>query len=288
MQNIRLFAPAKVNLSLNILGKSRGYHLLDSIMLTVSCGDTVSISKRTDNKISVHFASSYPLPDNNSASKAAKIMQDTFGMFGCDIKIEKNIPLAGGMGGSSADAAAVIVGINKLFGFSNDTAVLQKVAMQVGSDVPFLLCGGSVRVGETGEKLIPFSCGTTLHMLILHTAQCETKAVYDEFDRQGEEKKVLSDNDKIVSALQSGTLPFPLFSNALTASADFLCGGKTKKAIAAFQEAAAKAAVMTGSGGCTVGYFDSENAAKQGAEILKSKGYNPFYVHSSPLGVREI
>ena len=153
MQSLKIKANAKVNLSLSVLGKREdGYHELDTVMQSISLYDTVYIEK--SDKIAVECGE-FGGEDNIAFKTAAAFFKASGINAGADIKIEKRIPSAAGMGGGSADAAAVLVGLNKLYEAKLSYEKLLKIAVKLGADVPFLIRGGTARAKGIGEILEP-------------------------------------------------------------------------------------------------------------------------------------
>lgn len=150
---------AKINLGLKVKEKrSDGFHDLDMIMQSVSLCDRVHIEKIKEKKISVSCDKFVCDEESNLAYKAAKVFFDEINPdFGISIKIEKNIPFGAGLGGGSSNAAAVIVGLDKVFELNLSKDEKIKLALNVGSDVPFCLFGGTLRCKGRGEALFPLS-----------------------------------------------------------------------------------------------------------------------------------
>lgn len=148
---MKLQAAAKINLSLDVLGKrADGYHELCSVMAAVpGLYDTVFM----DEAESVSVGCSEELPADNSAFRAAKLFCERFGCPGARIHIEKQIPSQAGLGGASADAAAVLRGMQQLYGYPAKEAQLYALAAEIGADVPFCLHGGVCLCEGIGEKL---------------------------------------------------------------------------------------------------------------------------------------
>jgi 4-diphosphocytidyl-2-C-methyl-D-erythritol kinase len=171
---LQIKAFAKINLSLKVSAKrSDGYHDIDSIMQSISLHDIVEI-KPSSSGFKVKCSIDIP---NNIAAKTAELM------FG-EISIKKNIPLAAGLAGGSADAAAVIFGINSLYGLNLHFHRLMEIAAKVGSDVPFCLIGGTARCTGRGEKIekVGPSSGDAF-ILVVPDISVTTKLVYEEFDK---------------------------------------------------------------------------------------------------------
>jgi 4-diphosphocytidyl-2-C-methyl-D-erythritol kinase len=152
-----LKAYAKINLSLDIVGRREdGYHLLRTVMQSISLCDYLKIELNKDNKINVVCSDpSLPSGNKNIAYKAAeKLIVGQKWDIGCNIIIDKRIPSQAGLGGGSADAAAVIRGLLKLMNAGVDGKVIE-IAASVGADVPFCLIGGTALCEGIGEKITP-------------------------------------------------------------------------------------------------------------------------------------
>lgn len=161
MRKISLRANAKINLSLDVLGKREdGYHELRMIMQSIDLYDTVTLSLNEDHQIRLSMTG-IPVDEgkDNLAYRAAEIFCHEYNVSqGVDIHIEKQIPLGSGMAGGSADAAAVFVGCNHLFGKNVPVEDLKKLGLRIGADVPFAITGGTALAEGVGEKLtnLPF------------------------------------------------------------------------------------------------------------------------------------
>lgn len=169
---MRIRAPAKVNLSLRVVGKRRdGYHLIDSIIVPVSLYDEIGIERaRPGAKISVACDDpKIPSGEKNLAYKAAALL------LGRDaakhpvaIHIKKHIPAGAGLGGGSSDAAAVLVGVNRLFRLKKSRRRLLGLAAKIGADVPFFIIGRPARARGIGERLKPLKTGRRLWLVIVY------------------------------------------------------------------------------------------------------------------------
>lgn len=155
MRAIRIEAHAKVNLGLAVLGiRPDGYHDIDTVFQTISLADSLTIEARPDRRILL-AATGQPVPGGpeNLAWQAASAVMTRTDCFGVTVSLEKRIPVGAGLGGGSADAAAVLVGMDALFGLSLTPGQLAELALGIGSDVPFLLEGGTARGKGRGEEL---------------------------------------------------------------------------------------------------------------------------------------
>ena len=134
-------APAKINFTLDtLLKRDDGYHEIEMAMTTVDLNDRLSFEKRTDNKIVVDIEHNYVPNDNkNLAYKAADLMFERFNINeGVTISIDKDIPVSAGLAGGSADAAATMRGLNRLFGLGQSLDALAALGIQIGTDIPFV------------------------------------------------------------------------------------------------------------------------------------------------------
>lgn len=183
-RSVRLRANAKINLSLNILGKRNdGYHDIDSIMQSVSLHDEVEVMPAQSGiKVICN-----PSIESNLAGKAAEMLLEEIKLIkAVEIRIIKHIPIAAGLAGGSADAAAVLTGMNILFGLNLHHEKLMGIGAKIGSDVPFCLTGGTCRVTGRGEHVERINPQTgSAFILAIPKIQVSTKEVYAEFDRAG-------------------------------------------------------------------------------------------------------
>jgi len=164
---VKIRAPAKINLNLRVVGKRRdGYHLIDTIMLPVSLYDELEIRKirsPVDNKKTkdgmIEVSCDHPLVpggEKNIVYRAARlIMQQTDKQQQVQIHIRKRIPVGAGLGGGSADAAATLIGLNRLLTVRLSAAKLEKLALSLGADVPFFIRARPARARGIGERLYP-------------------------------------------------------------------------------------------------------------------------------------
>ena len=183
MNEITLKANAKLNLTLDICGKrDDGYHLLDSVMQSISLYDTVTL--QIADKISVCCDYEEINGEDNIAYLSAVKFFEYVGISGgVKISINKTIPLASGMGGGSADAAAVICGLNELYKTDLDVSELCKIGVTVGADVPFCIIGGTARVGGIGEKVEKLPDIPKCYIVVVKAGEkSSTKDMYKKLD----------------------------------------------------------------------------------------------------------
>ena len=171
MQEIRVRAHAKINLYLDVVSKREdGYHNLETIFHSIGLHDDVIIRRQERKGIAVHCEHpGVPCDSRNLAHRAARLLSDTVdGIGGIAIDIHKRIPVAAGLAGGSANAAAVLHGINELFdlGFTQDT--LMQFGAQLGADVPFCLHGGAALGLGIGDRLTRLPALSDVPLLLLN------------------------------------------------------------------------------------------------------------------------
>jgi 4-diphosphocytidyl-2-C-methyl-D-erythritol kinase len=159
MNSIKIKCPAKINLSLDVVGKRQdGYHLVSMLMQSISLFDDVSVEKGNAGIRIYCEKSNVPCNESNTAFKTAKLVIDKFGIKdGVNIYIDKRIPVAAGLAGGSTDAAGVIYGLNKLFDLNMTIEDMMAIGLRVGADVPFCISGGTVHAEGIGEILKPLA-----------------------------------------------------------------------------------------------------------------------------------
>lgn len=158
MEKITVRVPGKINLTLDILGRfANGYHDLQMVMSSVSLYDEITLVKKEEKNISVTVDKrDLPVDERNLAYRAAALLMEEFALTGgVEIAIKKQIPIAAGMAGGSADAAGVLKGMNRLFELGLELPELQKRGLTLGADVPFCLLGGCALAEGVGERLTP-------------------------------------------------------------------------------------------------------------------------------------
>lgn len=266
MQALTIEAAAKINWTLDITGTdARGYHLLDTIMQKIALFDTVHI-KKTDGGIRLACSSSdIPTDERNTAYQAAqKFLEQTALSCGCEIYIEKRIPCGAGLGGGSADAAAVLLGLNCLFGGPLSQRQLEVSAAAVGADVPFLLREGAARAKGIGEKLTPLE--EIPEQVLLCAMQpkrpAPTALVYRRYDALGGIKR--PDNEGFLHALKRGDQRALLhFGGNVLQKAAQEVSGTIDGLLQKMKDSGALFYSMTGSGSAVFGVFETLSEARR-------------------------
>ena len=169
MNVVKVKSYAKLNLTLEILGVEKGYHLLDSLVTSVDIYDLIVLKKRKDkfSRVVMHGMNSESIPpEKNNALKAAERFSDRFGTFGADITVYKNIPIGAGLGGSSADISGVINGMAKLYGVT-DFAALKTLGLLRLSFLYPDLSSWRVRAGRSLNTCLPLPCRFRLALVYI-------------------------------------------------------------------------------------------------------------------------
>ena len=203
MDKITVIAPAKINLSLDVVGlDDRGYHLLDMIMQTVSLFERVTVTKKEADITLTSNARYIPTDSKNVAVKAAMLFFEYTGIQGgCHIHIIKSVPIKAGMAGGSADAAGVIVALDKLYETNLTRVQMCEIGAKAGSDVPFMIMGGTKRVQGVGDIINPCPAMPRCHLVICMPEKgVSTPAAFANYDALGE--KTLVETDKLVQAME--------------------------------------------------------------------------------------
>jgi len=262
---LELKAYAKINLTLDVLyRRPDGYHQLRSVMAQISLYDRVRLAAAGD----VSLACSLPLPADNTAMRAARLFYGATGR-GAGIYIEKRIPSEAGLGGASADAAAVLHGLNRLYGRPVPAEELLKMGLEVGADVPFCMTGGLALAEGVGEELTPLPYLPMELVIAKGAAGVSTAGLFRGLSLPVEHP----DTAAAIAAIEAGeaaALP-PHCRNALEPAATTLCPeiAMVKEALL---RAGAAAAFMTGSGAAVVGIFPDAKSADAAAAGLSLPG----------------
>ncbi|MFY9323792.1 MAG: 4-(cytidine 5'-diphospho)-2-C-methyl-D-erythritol kinase [Syntrophomonadaceae bacterium] len=180
-----LDAPAKINLTLDIKGKRPdGYHELETVMHQINLADKITITQIPEGIEVSSNCPELPAGEGNLAYKAAWTILDKHpGQGGVAIHIEKAIPIGAGLAGGSTDAAATLKGINALYKLDLSPRQLMSLALEIGSDVPFCLQGGTALARGRGEKLESLPLNMNFHFLLVKPSfSVSTAEVYSQFD----------------------------------------------------------------------------------------------------------
>lgn len=281
MPTLTVPAPAKLNLTLDVLGKRPdGYHEMRMVMQSVSLGDELTLETAPGQGVKLYTNLGFlPVDDNNLAAAAALRLREATGAdYGrLTIRIQKNVPVCAGLAGGSSDAAAVLRGLNELLGLGLTLPALAEIGERVGSDVPYCVLGGTALAtgrGEVVEPLPPLPhCWVVLCKPPFPVSTPELFARLD-----GERVRCHPDAAGVRSALEAGDLSgvarrmYNVFEAALPAHRR----DKVAELKRALVELDAVGVSMSGTGPTVFGLFDGEARAKRAYETLKRQNRDTF------------
>jgi 4-diphosphocytidyl-2-C-methyl-D-erythritol kinase len=255
------FAPAKLNLFLHVVGRrADGYHLLESAFQLIDLGDDIGIAVRQDGAI-VRTTDVPGVPEaDDLVVRAARLLQRASGCaLGADIAVSKRIPMGGGLGGGSSDAATVLLALNRLWGLDMDRSRLAALGLSLGADVPFFIFGQNAFARGVGEDLAALELPSRWFVVLAPQCSVPTADIFraPELTRNTASVKMVD--------FSTGAWAFPreTFRNDLepVACAKFPAVARALEWLRGHDGAASVSARMTGSGACVFAAFDSREAA---------------------------
>lgn len=271
--DISLKALAKINLGLDVVRRREdGYHEVRMIMQTIHLYDRLDIKRTQEPGIQIQTNLSFlPVNENNLIYKAAKLLMDEFSITdGVSVKLDKRIPVAAGMAGGSTDAAAMLIGVNRLFSLGLTKRQLMERGVQIGADVPYCIMRGTALAEGIGEALSPLPPMVKCPVLIAKPSiSVSTKFVYQnlklddttihpDIDRLIDDIKAKNLHDiaaHMGNVLETVTIPnYPVIDEI---KKHMLSNG-------------AVGAMMSGSGPTVFGLFDDEDTAKKAYKAMRS------------------
>lgn len=284
MNSISLKSRAKINLSIDVIGKREdGYHIVEMIMQTIDLYDDIKLKELEEDNIIIKSECSYiPLNEDNIVYKAAKLIKEKMDIKkGIEIFIKKNIPVAAGMAGGSSNAAAVLVGLNELWKLGLSKDELRDQGLKLGADVPFCIEGGTALAEGIGEKLT-YIKGINKDVNILVCKPdifVSTKEVYQSLDIKNIEKR--PDNKLLIEKLKNDDI-VSVSNNMVNVLEEVT--SKKYSDIKVIEDIIAKngamGTMMSGSGPTVFGFFDNEEKAKR-ARVELLENYSQVYVVTS-------
>ena len=275
MDEIKLKALAKINLGLDVVRRREdGYHEVRMVMQTIHLYDQLLIQKSETPGIQIHSNLSFlPVNENNLVYKAGKLLMDEFDIHtGVSVELNKHIPVAAGMAGGSTDAAAMLYGMNQLFGLKLKRKDLMERGVQIGADVPYCIMRGTALAEGIGEKLSSLPPMVKCPVLIAKPAvSVSNKFVYQNLKLN--EQTPHPDIDALITDIRNSDL-------------DNICADMGNvletvtipnyPVIAQIKEqmlkSGAKASMMSGSGPTVFGLFGDEETAQRARAEMKASG----------------
>jgi 4-diphosphocytidyl-2-C-methyl-D-erythritol kinase len=265
---LRLPAPAKVNLFLHVTGKrDDGYHTLETLLVPIDHGDHVTLSERDDTAVVRGRGAVEVAAGDDIAVRAARLVQRNCGIRrGVGIDIDKRIPVGGGLGGGSSDAATVLLGLNRMWQLGLSRRALMTMSVELGADVPFFIFGEPAFARGIGEVLEAVSLPPTWFLVIAPPVRVATGAIFaaPELTRNGGSARmsVFSEGYGRNDLQAVAASRFPEIAACLDALS---------------RETAGAASIgMSGSGGCVFAAFSGEGAALQALSRVARSGRAGF------------
>lgn len=274
IKHLGLKAYGKINLGLDVVRRREdGYHEVRMIMQTVGVYDKIDLRRSREPGIRIETNLYYlPNNENNLAYKAAKLLMDEFQIKeGLDINIKKFIPVAAGMAGGSADAAAVLFGVNKMFSMGLSMEGLMKRGVRLGADVPYCLMRGTALSEGIGEILTPLPPMPQCQILIAKPPiSVSTKFVYENLNLNGLAPEAHPDIDKIKKAISKEDF-YGVAENMgnILETVTIQAHPVIREIKAQMMEFGAVNALMSGSGPTVFGLFASPQAAGRAYEEMR-------------------
>lgn len=275
MDKMELKALGKINLGLDVLGKRpNGYHDVRMVMQTIYLYDQIIMEKKKEPGIEISTNLFYlPVNENNLAYRAARLLMDEFDIHtGVKISLTKHIPVAAGMAGGSSNAAAVLYGMNRMYGLGLSMEELMERGVTLGADVPYCIMRGTVLAEGIGEILTPLPAMPKCQIVVAKPpVSVSTKMVYEKLDSHQIEDH--PDIDGIIGGLESEDLKkvSDCMGNVLekVTVEDYPVIEKIKQCM---KEGGALNAMMSGSGPTVFGIFEDRKQAKKAAARIKEAG----------------
>lgn len=279
MDSINVIARAKVNLSLEVKGKrDDGYHLLSMVMQSIELADKLFVKKSKTNCITITSDSkTIPCDERNIAYKAALLFNQKAGLKdGYDIFIQKNIPSGAGMGGGSADAAGVLIALNRFNSNVFSEKELMQLGLKLGADVPFCIAGGTKLAEGIGEEFTELK-SLDFKLLIVKPAKGISTA--EAFRRLRFELITHNPNTKkLVNAINQND-KYAIYKYMDNALYDFSLElvPEMETIVKDLEKLGSQKAMMTGSGSTVIGIFENDEKLKTAYDYF-SKLYKDVYI----------
>jgi 4-diphosphocytidyl-2-C-methyl-D-erythritol kinase len=248
-------APAKINLMLRVIGRRPdGYHLLQTVIRFLDHGDTLAFRVREDGRITRAHDVGGVAPQDDLTLKAARLLQAAAGTrLGVDIALDKRLPVGGGLGGGSSDAATTLLALNRLWGLGLPRERLLALALELGADVPVFVYGESALVEGIGEQISPLAVPADWYLVLEPPVAVPTARIFahKQLKRDSKPTKITA-----FSVAQAGNDLEAVVCEEYPEVARHLAWLKGKLGGKA-------GAWVTGTGACVFAAFPTEGAARQ-------------------------
>jgi len=270
---MRIKAYAKINWTLDITGQREdGYHLMDMLMQQVSLHDVITLEPADELTLETSGDPYLPPSEEHLAWRAAvALLRETNVHKGARIHVHKSIPMGAGMGGGSADAAAVLAGLNELWALHLSQMELERIGLTLGADVPYCLRGGLTRTRGIGEELEPLPCARSYHLCVIQPCEgLSTGAVFKAYHACDHIARPKTDDAQRALATGDAALLAASLGNVMQAVSEQM-RPEISYAIDALKANGALCAQMTGSGSAVFGVFDTADAAETARAALAQR-----------------
>jgi len=285
---MRIEAHAKINLGLDVTGRRpNGYHEVRMIMQSIDLHDELIIEEGGEAGICISTNDAeLPVNEDNLIYKAVKLLSDEFGIReAVNIKLCKNIPVAAGLAGGSTDAAATLIGLNRLWNLNLSDEDLMKRAVKIGADVPYCIMGGTVIAEGIGEVLTPISnCPDFTLLIAKPPVSVSTKHVYQSLNL---DQVIHPDIDVIIKAIETNNIQL------LADNLGNVLESVTIKEVPVIEEikqmmldGGAVGSLMSGSGPTVFGIFDDDVKAEKCLDAISAKNIAKDLLITKPFHPR--
>jgi len=279
---LSVLAPAKLNLFLHVVGRrSDGFHLLQSVFVLLDFGDKLHLELRDDGRIRRTSTLPGVAEEEDLVVRAARMLQrESKSRLGVDISVEKRIPMGGGLGGGSSDAASTLLALNRLWGLNISRERLRDMALSLGADVPFFVFGRNAWAEGVGESLQALDVPAWWYVVLTPAAKVPTPFVFNqpELTRNTIRLKIADFSANGFADTRNDLQPIVMKAFPAVAS--------SVHALAAVSQKSIFGARMTGSGACVFAAFEQERDARGAFQKLQPEhqGFVAQGLRKHPLG----
>ncbi len=278
---LKIKAPAKINLFLEVGEKNNSLHPIYSLVDIISLYDNIYIKK--SRKTEIKFISKWEIPEKNTVSKLISILKKKYN-FEVEIKIVKNIPPGSGLGGGSSDAAFVLIYLNKLFNFGLKLKEMVEIGKNIGSDVPLFFYRKRCIIKNYGEKIIPCKDFELYYLLLIPEIQIITKDVYNKLDEIGEYGRLTECEERVrilIEKIQDGDIK--MVENNIFNRLEKVCfeiEKQLKEVRDEVEKITKKRFFITGSGGTLFSVYKEREEVAKVSNLIFLEGWKKLIVKS--------
>ncbi|HOK56375.1 MAG TPA: 4-(cytidine 5'-diphospho)-2-C-methyl-D-erythritol kinase [bacterium] len=281
---LKIKAPAKINLFLEVGQKNGSLHPLVSLIDIVSLYDFIYLNP--SGKTNISFVSKWEIPPDNTVTKLISILKKRFN-FEVDIKIEKKIPPGTGLGGGSSDAAYVLIYLNKMFNFGFNIDNMVEIAKKIGSDVPLFLSGKRCLIENYGERFKICNDFKFYYLLLIPEFSVETSDVYNKLDELGEFGNLTYAGEKVrilIEKIEEGDIcEMEKYMFNRLEKPCFELNNEIKEVRDEVEKKTGKRFFLSGSGGVLFSIFKEKEEVRKVKNLIFLKNWEKIEVESVML-----